>query len=47
VENIGDAVGVVTSRIEGDLKRFKDFIENRGGETGAWRGEVHPSQHHH
>jgi uncharacterized membrane protein len=41
VEKVGDMVGVVGRRIEGDLKRFRDFIENRGGETGQWRGEVH------
>lgn len=40
VEKIGDALGVVSSRVEGDLKRFKNFIEKRGIETGAWRGEV-------
>jgi uncharacterized membrane protein len=40
VENMGDAAGVVTQRVEGDLKRFKDFIESRGRETGAWRGKV-------
>jgi uncharacterized membrane protein len=40
VENMGDAVGLVTQRVEGDLKRFKDFIESRGQETGAWRGTV-------
>ena len=40
VENMGDAAGVVTQRVEGDLKRFKDFIESRGSETGAWRGKV-------
>jgi uncharacterized membrane protein len=39
-ENVGDAVGVVSRRIEGDLERFKEFIESRGQETGAWRGEV-------
>jgi uncharacterized membrane protein len=38
VEKTGDALGVVSSRVEGDLKRFKEFIENRGQETGAWRG---------
>jgi hypothetical protein len=26
--------------VASDLKRFKDFIEERGSETGAWRGEV-------
>ena len=44
VENIGDAVGVVSSRVEGDLKRFKEFIESRGYETGAWRGEIDRGQ---
>ena len=40
VEKAGDAVGVVSQRVEGDLKRFKEFIESRGQETGAWRGSV-------
>ena len=40
VENIGDALGVVSRRVEGDLQRFKEFIESRGRETGAWRGEI-------
>jgi uncharacterized membrane protein len=39
-EKAGTALGVVDSRISGDLKRFKEFIEARGRETGAWRGEV-------
>ena len=40
VENVGDAVGVVGARVRGDLARFKDFIEQRGSETGAWRGSI-------
>ena len=40
VENVGDAVGVVSARVRGDLARFKDFIEQRGRETGAWRGSI-------
>ena len=40
VENIGDMLGVVSTRVRADLRRFKDFIESRGQETGAWRGEV-------
>jgi uncharacterized membrane protein len=40
VENVGSALGFVTRRVDGDLKRFKDFIEMRGRETGAWRGTV-------
>ncbi len=39
-ETIGDKLGFVSKQAEGDLKRFKSFIEERGGETGAWRGEV-------
>ena len=40
IEKAGDALGVVKSRVKGDLERFKSFIESRGQETGAWRGEV-------
>jgi uncharacterized membrane protein len=40
VENAGDKLGFVTRRVEGDLKRFKEFIEQRGTESGAWRGDV-------
>jgi len=40
VEKTGDTIGVVTGRVEGDLQRFKDFIESRSQETGAWRGKV-------
>ena len=40
VENIGDAIGAVSLRVQGDLTRFKEFIEARGRESGAWRGEV-------
>jgi uncharacterized membrane protein len=40
VENVADALGILDGRIKGDLDRFKEFIEARGQETGAWRGEV-------
>jgi len=40
VENVGDALGVPERRVRGDLERFKEFIESRGTETGAWRGEI-------
>ena len=40
VENVGDALGIVSRRVEGDLQRFKEFIESRGAETGAWRGAI-------
>jgi hemerythrin superfamily protein/ribosome-associated toxin RatA of RatAB toxin-antitoxin module len=42
VEKAGDALGVVERRAAADLERFKAFIEQRGTETGAWRGEVNP-----
>ena len=44
VENVADALGVVKARIKGDLERFKEFIERRGRETGAWRGEIQQGQ---
>ncbi|MEU5582591.1 SRPBCC family protein [Streptomyces huasconensis] len=39
-ETVGDKLGFVKRQVTGDLKRFKKFIEQRGGETGAWRGAV-------
>jgi uncharacterized membrane protein len=43
VEKVGDALGVISRRVEGDLERFKRFIEERPAETGAWRGQVKPT----
>lgn len=43
-EKAGEALGIVKARVKGDLKRFKEFIESRGTETGAWRGEVNQSK---
>ena len=40
VENVGDKLGVPGGQVKGDLERFKEFIESRGVETGAWRGEI-------
>ena len=40
-EKVGDALGVLERRVDGDLKRFKEFIEKRQAPTGAWRGEIH------
>jgi uncharacterized membrane protein len=39
VESVGDKLGFVKRRATGDLERFRDFIESRRSETGAWRGE--------
>lgn len=40
VETVGDFIGVASARVAGDLERFKDFVEERGVETGAWRGTI-------
>ena len=40
VETVGSALGIPQKQIEGDMERFKKFIEARGEETGAWRGEI-------
>jgi uncharacterized membrane protein len=40
VENVADKANILDHRVKGDLKRFKEFIESRGTETGAWRGDV-------
>ena len=40
LEKVGDALGVVSARVQGDLNRFKEFIEARQVETGSWRGKI-------
>jgi uncharacterized membrane protein len=40
VESAGDALGFVQRQAKGDLERFKQFIEQQGVASGAWRGEV-------
>ncbi|HEY8167854.1 MAG TPA: SRPBCC family protein [Candidatus Limnocylindrales bacterium] len=42
IESAGNALGFVRRRVEGDLERFKTFMEDRGTETGAWRGVLAP-----
>ncbi|MFD7433988.1 SRPBCC family protein [Streptomyces sp. NPDC059861] len=42
VEKTADMAGVIDRRVKGDMRRFKDYIEHRGGESGAWRGRVKP-----
>ena len=46
VENVGTALGFLDRRVKGDLDRFKEFIEARGAESGAWRGEVDAKPQH-
>jgi hypothetical protein len=40
LEKTGDALGIPSGRVEGDLKMFRDFIEERGRESGGWRGQI-------
>jgi uncharacterized membrane protein len=40
VERVGDVLGADDMRIQGDLDRFKKFIESRGTPTGGWRGQI-------
>jgi len=44
VETVGDALGFPDRQIESDLQRFKEYIEGRGTETGAYRGEIHSGE---
>ena len=39
-EKVGDWLQIPRLRVQGDLKRLKEFIESRGAESGAWRSEV-------
>jgi uncharacterized membrane protein len=43
VENVADKLGILDRRVHGDMERFKEFIESRPVETGAWRGDVQRS----
>ena len=40
MQKVGTALGSDDRQVKGDLERFKEFVEKRGAETGAWRGEV-------
>jgi uncharacterized membrane protein len=40
MEKLGSAIGSDDRQVKGDLERFKEFIEARGTETGAFRGTV-------
>jgi uncharacterized membrane protein len=39
-EKVGDLIGAPDRRVKGDLERFKELVESRGGASGSWRGEV-------
>jgi uncharacterized membrane protein len=40
LESLGEKLGADTLGVKRDLTNFKQIIESRGAETGAWRGEV-------
>jgi uncharacterized membrane protein len=40
IESLGAKIGADTLGVKKDLGSFKELIEGRGAETGAWRGEV-------
>jgi uncharacterized membrane protein len=41
VQKAADSLGFLSRRVASDLERFRDFIQRRTTETGAWRGEIH------
>jgi len=41
-EKAAEKSGILGARVQGDLERFKKFIEKRGHPTGAWRGDIAP-----
>ncbi|MCQ9135608.1 MULTISPECIES: SRPBCC family protein [Streptomyces] len=41
-EKGADLLGMIDRRVKGDLHRFKDYVEGRGGGTGGWRGRIRP-----
>lgn len=41
LESAANKTGLLDARVEGDLERFKEYIEHGGGDqTGTWRGHV-------
>ena len=40
VEQAGDKLGLLKRRVKADLERFKELVEERGTESGAWRGTI-------
>ena len=39
-EKVADAFGALALKVEGDLLRFRDFIQDLGVPTGHWKGEI-------
>jgi uncharacterized membrane protein len=40
MERVGDVLGAVRMEARSNLKNFKEMLEQRGHETGAWRGAI-------
>jgi uncharacterized membrane protein len=40
LENVGDLIGLVSRQTRNDLENFKKYIEERGSESGGWRGQI-------
>ncbi|MFC5458581.1 SRPBCC family protein [Massilia niabensis] len=40
LEAIGDALGAVRMETRANLSNYKEMLEARGSETGAWRGKI-------
>ena len=40
VEKVGAALNFDQRQVDKSAEDFKEFIESRGAETGAWRGDV-------
>jgi len=40
LEGLGDKLGIVERQTEGDLDRFKDFVESHPLATGGWRESI-------
>jgi uncharacterized membrane protein len=43
-ETVGEKVGMLDRQVEGDLRRFRDYIAERGTAEGAYRGRTEPPQ---
>jgi len=40
LENVGAAVDADDRKVRADTKKFKEFIENGGGQGAGWRGDI-------
>jgi uncharacterized membrane protein len=44
IENVGDWLGAADRRVEGDLERFRDLVQEQGDVSGGWRGSIEGGQ---